>query len=403
MADLTPCADASLTAHGVNAPSGKSADHHRMHVQGAMPATITAPERDGPEKFDDASGDAAAFAPDIQTPDVQTPDVQTPDVQTDVNIMIGTQNRRDARARQVETITTLVMRKLRTAVPYSTAVQSKRRAVTGETMSRNSERRNLRGIGAAACWLGVAVVILAAGAANAQTPAQCEYPANLATDTQIRVGQLKGRALVEITRPNSAGRKVEVEYGEELYSQKFGPDGRVRVGFALTAPTNTFLVTMSETKPITCTVNVPDFNKLYRAVLRWRDPVQLDLNVIEPGARTGETGHVNGSRPNGNLTQGIGQMDIVSGVPTEGATAEISYVVTDVISIPQNSVFSYRLDYVTRGTQPEPPYCDDGPLAAPQFEFITIENGVVNTRKMSTNHARCREKISDSRRLMLIR
>jgi hypothetical protein len=242
-----------------------------------------------------------------------------------------------------------------------------------------------------------------AGPTVAQTPAQCEYPANLATDTQIRVGQLKGRALVEITRPNSVGRKVEVEYGEELYSQKFGPDGRVRVGFALTAATNTFLVTMSETKPITCTVSVPDFNKFYRAVLRWRDPVQLDLNVIEPGARIGESGHVSGSRPNGNLTQGIGQMDIVSGVPTEGSTAEISYVVTDVTSIPQNSMFAYKLDYVTRGARPEAPYCEDAPLSAPQFELITIENGTVNTRKMSVNHAQCGEKMIESRRLMPIR
>jgi hypothetical protein len=214
---------------------------------------------------------------------------------------------------------------------------------------------------------------------------------------------LQGRALVEVTRPNSVGRKVEVEYGEELYSQKFGPDGRIRVVFALTAATNTFLVTMSETKPITCTVTVPDFNKFYRAVLRWRDPVQLDLNVIEPGARMGESGHVSGSRPNGNLTQGIGQMDIVSGTPTEGSTSEISYVVSDVAMIPQNSMFSYKLDYVTRGARPQAPYCEDAPLAGPQFEFITIENGAVNTRKMSVNHVQCGEKMQESRRLMPIR
>ena len=56
-----------------------------------------------------------------------------------------------------------------------------------------------------------------------------------------------------------------------------------------------------------------------------------------------------------------------------------------------------------RGSQPDPPYCDDNALAAPQFEFITIENGLVNTRKMSVNHARCREKLSDARRLVPIR
>lgn len=219
----------------------------------------------------------------------------------------------------------------------------------------------------------------------------------------MRMTQLKGRALLEISKPNSAGRKVDVEYGDELFSQKFGPDGRVRAAFALTAPTNTFTVTMSETKPITCTIAVPDFNKFYRVILRWRDPVQLDLNVIEPGGRLGESGHVSGSRPNNNLTQGIGQMDVVGGVPTDGVTAEMSYVVSDLTAIPSNGVFGFRLDYITRGTQAEPPYCDEAPLATPQFEFIKIENGVVNTQKINVNRARCHEKISDTRRFMLIR
>ena len=219
----------------------------------------------------------------------------------------------------------------------------------------------------------------------------------------MRVTQQKGRALIEISRANSAGRKVEVEYGDELYSQKFGADGRVRTGFALTAPENIFVINMSELAPITCKVTVPDFNKFYRVVLRWRDPVQLDLNIIEPGGRLGEVGHINGSRPNNNLNQGIGQMDVVSGVPADGATAEMSYVVADASTIPPGGTFGFKLDYVTRGGQPEAPYCDDAPLATPQLDFITIEGGNVTARKMSVNRARCREKIPDSRRLIPIR
>ena len=253
-------------------------------------------------------------------------------------------------------------------------------------------------------WAMAALLAVAgASAAHAQTAAQCDNQASLGLGTQFRVTQQFGRALVEISRPNSAGRKVDIEYGDELYSVKFGADGRVRAGFPLTAPENQFTINMSETPPITCSVNVPEFNRLYRVILRWRDPVQLDLNVIEPGGRLGEVGHVNAIRPNSNLSQGIGQMDVVSVAPSEGATAEMSYVVTNPGSIPAGSAFSYRVEYVTRGLQPDAPYCDDHPLAAPQFEFITIENGQVNTRKMSVNHARCREKITDARRLMPIR
>ena len=258
----------------------------------------------------------------------------------------------------------------------------------------------------AARWVFAAVLGLAGnGAAMAQTQnqAQCDQQTNLGVNSQLRVSQSMGRALVEITKPNSVGRKVEIEYGDEMYSFKMGTDSRLRAGFALTAATNTFTISMSETPPITCEVAVPDFNKLYRVVLRWRDPVQLDLNIVEPGGRMGEIGHVNAIRPNTNLTQGIGQMDVVGTAPTEGATAELSYVVPNSSLIPANSVFTYKIDYVTRGLQPDAPYCDEHALASPQVEFLTIENGKVSVRKMGVSRARCREKITEARRYMPVR
>ena len=232
---------------------------------------------------------------------------------------------------------------------------------------------------------------------------QCAGLDHLSADTQVHVTQLDSRALLEITYPNASGRKLELEYGDEVYVQKFGADGRLRVSFVLTAPTNEFVLTMSEVAPITCRIDVPNFSKLYRVVLRWHDPVQLDLNVIEPGGRMGEIGHVSGGRPNSTLTQGIGLMDLVSAVPAAGATSEISYVVADAAAVPADSVFGFKVDYVTRGAQPDAPYCDNNPLATPQFDFITIRNGTVNSRKMSVSRAHCRETIPEARRLMPIR
>ena len=254
----------------------------------------------------------------------------------------------------------------------------------------------------AGCALAAALTF-ASGAAMAQTQAQCDQQTNLGVNAQLRVSQTMGRALVEIAKPNSGGRKVDIEYGDELYTFRMGPDGKLRAGFALTAATNQFTISMTETAPITCDLAVPDFAKLYRVVLRWRDPVQLDLNVLEPGGRMGEPGHVNASRPNTNLSQGIGQMDLIGGAPADGATAEVSYVVPNVALIPANTQFTYKIDYVTRGLQPEAPYCDEHALASPQVEFITIENGKVSTRKLGMGRARCREKIADARRYMPVR
>jgi hypothetical protein len=239
-------------------------------------------------------------------------------------------------------------------------------------------------------------------AAEPEAVAKCDKPENFGADARVRVSQQRGRVLIEVVKPNTAGRKLEVDYGEELYSQKFSTDGSVRLGFALTAPENQFTLTMSETAPVTCTISVPGFNKIFRAVLRWHDPVQLDLNILEPNGRMGEVGHINGSRPNVARTDGIGQMDIMGGVPAADATGEMSYV-ADMASIPTDGVFGFKVDYITRGSQAEAPYCDDSPLATPRIDFIKIEGGKVTVSRLSLNRIRCHDKIPENRRLMPIR
>lgn len=240
------------------------------------------------------------------------------------------------------------------------------------------------------------------GGALAETQAQCTNMDKLG-ETQLRVTQQYGRALVELSRPNSAGRKVEIEYGDESYVGRFERDGKARLGFALTEAKSEMNIRMSETPLITCKIDVPEFPKLYRVILRWRDPIQLDLHVIEPGRRMGEFGHVSPGRPNTNFTQGMGQMDVISGVPMDGATAESSYVIPDAATIPPDSIFAFRAEYVTRGMKPQPPYCDDHPLAVPQLDLIIIDKGKVTTRKVGTNRAPCGETLPESRRYMVIR
>ena len=251
-------------------------------------------------------------------------------------------------------------------------------------------------------WFVMALAITCGGPAWAQTQAQCSNMDRLG-ETQLRVSQQYGRALVELTRANSSGRKVEVEYGDESYIGRFERDGRARLGFALTAAKNEIAIRISETPAIICKLDVPEFAKIYRVILRWRDPIQLDLHVIEPGRRLGEFGHVSPGRPNNNFAQGIGQMDVTSGVPGDGATGESAYVVPDAAVIPPDTVFAFRADYVTRGLKPVAPYCDEHPLAVPQIELIVIDKGKVSTRKIGTNRAPCGETIPENRRYMVIR
>ena len=225
---------------------------------------------------------------------------------------------------------------------------------------------------------------------------------------QIHISQIAGRAQVELTQPDRAGHAMEIEYGDQTYIGTFDQNGRARVGFILTEAIAEFIIRLNDAPPMTCEVEVPDFDQIFRVVLRWHEPVQLDLTVIEPGGKVGDIGHINTARPNTLFTHGIGYMDLVNDIPAEGGTAELSYVVPagtvmPAIAAQAQGDFHFQVEYISRGLQPEAPYCDDHPLAVAHMELITIEKGKVTTRKLRTNHARCGEAVAGPRRFISVR
>jgi hypothetical protein len=244
----------------------------------------------------------------------------------------------------------------------------------------------------------VCSVLLAAG----PVAAECSRPEGTGA-TVVRAEQRNGRAIVEVTRPNSAGRKAEVEYDDEIFIGQFDDKGKAQISFALFAPTAEFVVRLTESPPVTCKLEVPNFAKLYRVTLLWRDPVKLDLDVVEPGRRPGGFGHVNRSRPNADFAQGMGAIDIAMDASEAGGTGEISYVVPDVAAMPPGGLLTLRVDYASRGATPMPPYCGEHPRATVPFEVITIDRGQVKRSSYGVGRARCGEALADGARLMRLR
>jgi hypothetical protein len=233
--------------------------------------------------------------------------------------------------------------------------------------------------------------------------ADCETAGRIKSSVQLSVTGQDGRVTVEVARPGGGGGKLSVEYGDETYNAPFEASGRATINFVQTEDQISFSVLMSETKPIPCKVTSPEFKKFYRVVIRWHDPIVLGLNMLEPGGQYGGPGHIFSQQPNAALNRGLGRMDVDTGVPDDGSTGEMSYVVSNAASIPANSVIGAKVDYVTRGSNPEPPYCDNAPLATPEFYFITIIDGKVRGERMAMNRAPCQTPIPANRRLMPIR
>lgn len=233
-------------------------------------------------------------------------------------------------------------------------------------------------------------------------PGECNLPADSRGAT-IVLNEQNARAELTVTRPNSAGRKFKVEYSDEMFIGKFDAQGRAVVNFSLIAANNEISVRLAETPVITCKVEVQDFAKIFRVVMRWRDPVQLDLDVVEPGRQAGGFGNINRTRTNSDQRQGTGVMDVISDPTDDGATGELSYVVANGTALLNTGVPTLRLDYVSRGSRPEPPYCGEHARASIPFELYVISHGEVKRSNFSTARARCGEVMTDAARLMRLR
>jgi len=231
---------------------------------------------------------------------------------------------------------------------------------------------------------------------------ECKMPADTRGTTLV-LDQQDGRAELTVTRLNSAGRKFKIEYNDELFVGKFEADGRAVVNFSLTAPANDLSIRLAELPLITCKIAVPEFARIFRVVMRWRDPVKMDLDVVEPGRQAGGFGDINRNRPNTDLKQGLGQIDLIADPAEEGATGEISYVVANGATILAAGMPTFRAEYVSRGNPPQPPFCGDSARAAVPFELYVISRGEVKRSNYSTARARCGEPLSDTARLMRLR
>lgn len=254
------------------------------------------------------------------------------------------------------------------------------------------------------CMPLLAIAMLAVGGAHhaAAATGECNLPPD-PRGTTITLTEQAARAELSVTRPNSAGRKFKIEYSDEMFIGKFDAQGRAVVTFALIAPANEISIRLAETPVITCKIDVPEFDKIFRVVMRWRDPVQLDLDVVEPGRQAGGFGHVNRNRRNADLRQGVGMMDVISDPADDGATGELSYVVPNGTALLNAGIPTLRLDYVSRGNRPEPPFCGDHARASIPFELFVISRGDVKRSNFSTARARCGEAMAENARLMRLR
>lgn len=209
----------------------------------------------------------------------------------------------------------------------------------------------------------------------AQTNGSCDNTAG--STTKISISETKGRA--EIVVQGAPGRRdeiIHVDYDNESYAARFDNNGVARLHFALVDEVNTVTLLGGEFEGVKCHINFSHMADVYRVVLRWHEPVRVDLHVVEPTRQMEPNayGHIYAGQQNLQLDHGLGSLDIVTDAIEAQDTGEQSYVIDESVR-PKDGVFTFRRDYVTRGAVPSGEYCGAGSLANIELTLIVIDHG----------------------------
>lgn len=191
---------------------------------------------------------------------------------------------------------------------------------------------------------------------------------------QVSVSEARGVVDFDISSPCRGGAVVPVTAGRLSLQATLDKNGKARLRIPLFQESTEIAWTSVDGAIKTETVRFNGIRDAFRIALVWRQPVDLQLHVVEPGGNVnGETGHVWRKRPNDDLKSGIGSLQI----DAEGNPGAERIEVYDVAPArnPRSGLFKVHVDFAARGDIAAAPYCGTSETAAPGFEIWVLRYG----------------------------
>lgn len=191
---------------------------------------------------------------------------------------------------------------------------------------------------------------------------------------QVALTESRGIADLQIVNPCRKGAALSVKAGQLSLGGNFDQQGKAQLRIPLFQEATDIAWTAGDGTTKTETVRFAGFRDAFRIGLVWRQPVDLQLHVVEPGGSVNwPNGHVWRKQPNSDFKLGIGTLPI----DADGASGADRVEVYDVSPQrnPRNGLFKVYVDFAARGEIAAPPYCGTGEMAAPSFEIWVLHYG----------------------------
>jgi uncharacterized protein YfaP (DUF2135 family) len=217
----------------------------------------------------------------------------------------------------------------------------------------------------------------------------------------------RGTLLLALQNACRGGKPVTFTYHGKDWRRIFSPDGHAEVKIPLgDGSTHDIFYTTDGGERRLLVVPWQDQAKYLTVTLGWQtDGIDLDEHVFEPGFQFGGKGHIYF----GNLTNGIGALDIDDRGEHVGSYHEEHYVVDRDVLKASGGKLEIMVDHYSRygggmGRPARAPFCDGG--ASERIPFtVTIQDGVkpAETIPLITPPIACGAKPGPRERLLPIR
>jgi hypothetical protein len=246
--------------------------------------------------------------------------------------------------------------------------------------------RVLRKEGASVALIALATVALAAGPAEAQRLAkEPRAPASVCAEPRVEISPAPGgRSRIAVDSSCRAAELVTFTYAEAVFMQWL--DARGRAEFVLDPFAGDDESVNIRFEDRTEVVRRPavgdgmrDFSKV---AIVWTSAVDLDLHAFEGQATFGGPGHVWSGRP-GTIEEamanaqrnerGHGFLSTVGAGGEMGMNLEVYTLVH--ASAEEGGLVKLAIDYKSRGSRPEGPFCGNGHLARLTFKAYILDRG----------------------------
>lgn len=226
------------------------------------------------------------------------------------------------------------------------------------------------------CYVAIAALLTAFGA-SAQSGAGC-------APSVVSQPILGAELIVRVTDGCRSGEVVALVHQGVSFSKKLDREGRADFLIPVLEPEADAKVQFADGAALSFEINhAPgQLRQVFRVALIWDDPVSLSLNVLEFAAEWGSDGHVGPlNQRNLEAVAETGGGYLRSFRPAAAGYPSVEVYTFWAAPGSETGVVQVAVDYASRGSVAEPPYCGDVPLAAPRYRLIRSAQGEVETRQ----------------------